>query len=396
MQELFIDSKDNKKTIALVENGKLQELYEEDESQKRIEGNIYLGKVKDVLPGMQAAFVDIGEEKNTFIHIKDIVPKASAVTGNKNEKLENYNIKDYVKRDDTILVQVKKDTVSTKGARVTTHMHITGRFVVLLPENKFITVSQKIENEKEKERLINIVKEQIGNKKLGVIIRTAAEEKTEEVIINDIKNTLKKLEYIIKESKEENNAPKVIVKNETILEKILLDLMDNKLEKIVVNDNKTEELIKRKINETYGSTQVKIELKEGNILDTYDVNDQIEKLQNRKIWLKCGGFITIDKTEALTAIDVNSGKFTGKENLEQTVLKVNKEASIEIAKQLRLRDIGGIIVIDFIDMFEEKSKEEVIETLREELKKDRAKTQIMEFTKLNLLEMTRKHMFSGE
>lgn len=396
MQELFIDCKDNKKTIALVENGKLQELYEEDETQKRMEGNIYLGRVKDVLPGMQAAFVDIGEGKNTFIHIKDIVPKVSVVTGNKNENLENYDIKKYIKRDDTILVQVKKDSVSTKGARVTTHMHITGRFVVLLPENKFITVSQKIENEKEKQRLVDIIKEEIGDKKLGVIIRTAAEGKSKEAIINDIKNTLKKLEYIIKESKEEKNVPKVILKNDTILGKILLDLMDNKLEKIVVNDKNTMELIKQKIDENYDNTKVKIELKEGNILDTYDVNDQIEKLQNRKIWLKCGGFITIDKTEALTAIDVNSGKFTGKENLEQTVLKVNKEASAEIAKQLRLRDIGGIIVIDFIDMFEEKSKQEVIETLKEELKKDRAKTQIMEFTKLNLLEMTRKHMFSGE
>lgn len=396
MRELFIDKKNNKKVIALVENGKLQELYEEDENQKRMEGNIYLGKVKDVLPGMQAAFVDIGEGKNTFIHIKDIVPKASNITGNKNENLENYNIKNYVKRDDTILVQVKKDSISTKGARATTHIHITGRFVVLLPENEFITVSQKIEKKNEKERLINIVKEGIGNKKIGVIIRTAAEGKEKELIINDIKNTLKKLEYIIKQSKETKNVPRVILKSDTILEKILLDLMDNNLERIIVNNKATMELINQKVKENYDNSKVKIESREGNILDTYDIAEQIEKMQNRKIWLRCGGFITIDKTEALTAIDVNSGKFTGKENLEQTVLKVNKEASIEIAKQLRLRDIGGIIIIDYIDMNEQKSKEEVIETLKESLKQDRAKTQIMEFTKLNLLEMTRKHMFSND
>lgn len=396
MKELFIDSKNNKKIIALVENGKLQELYEECETQKRIEGNIYVGKVKDVLPGMQAAFVDIGEEKNTFIHIKDILPKVSNVTGNKNENLENYNIKDYLKKDEKILVQVKKDSVSTKGARVTTHMHITGRFVVVLPENKFITVSQKIEKEKERQRLIEIAKEVIGNKKIGIIIRTAAEGKEKELIVNDIKNTLNKLENIVKESKEEKKFPRVILKNDTILEKILLDLMDNNLDRITVNNKTTMELIEKKIKEHYDNSKVKVELKQGNILNTYDIDDQIEKMQNRKIWLRCGGFITIDKTEALTAIDVNSGKFTGKENLEQTVLKVNKEASVEIAKQLRLRDIGGIIIIDYIDMNEQKSKEEVIETLRENLKQDRAKTQIMEFTKLNLLEMTRKHMFSND
>ena len=391
-----MDSKKDKKVIALVENGKLQELYEEDENQKRIEGNIYVGKVKDVLPGMQAAFVDIGERKNTFIHIKDILPKVSNITGNKNENLENYNIKDYIKKDDKILVQVKKDSISTKGARVTTHMHITGRFVVVLPENEFITVSQKIEKEKERQRLIDITKEAIGNKKVGIIIRTAAEGKEKELIIKDIENSIKKLENIIKQSKEIKEVPKVILKSDTILEKILLDLMDNKLERIIVNNKNIMQLIEAKIKENYDNSKVKIELKEGNILNTYDIDDQIEKMQNRKIWLRCGGFITIDKTEALTAIDVNSGKFTGKENLEQTVLKVNKEASVEIAKQLRLRDIGGIIIIDYIDMNEQKSKEEVIETLKENLKQDRAKTQIMEFTKLNLLEMTRKHMFSND
>ena len=172
--------------------------------------------------------------------------------------------------------------------------------------------------------------------------------------------------------------------------------MDNKLERILTNSDEILKIIKEKINKIDSNSNIKLELKKDGVLNVYDIENQIEKLKNRKIWLKCCGFITIDKTEALTAIDVNSGKFIGKENLEQTVLKVNKEASIEIAKQLRLRDIGGIIIIDFIDMFEEKSKQEIIQKLKEELKRDRAKTQVLEFTKLNLLEMTRKHMFSND
>ena len=173
-------------------------------------------------------------------------------------------------------------------------------------------------------------------------------------------------------------------------------MIDNNLDRIVVNDKKVMDQVKENILKINENSKVKIELQEKNILDTYELNSQIEKLENRKIWLKCGGFITIDKTEALTAIDVNSGKFTGNKNLEATVLKVNKEASVEIAKQLRLRDIGGIIVIDYIDMFEEKSRQEVINILKDNLKNDRAKVQVLEFTKLGLLEMTRKHMFSGE
>lgn len=398
MREILISKKDDKKTIALLEDYELKEVYEEKEDSNRLEGNIYLGIVKDILPGMQAAFVDIGQDKNTFIHIKDLLPKVSKVTGNKNEDLEQYNIKDYIKKEDNILVQVKKDSTSLKGAKVSTDIHIPGRFVVLLPKDKFITISQKIENEEERKRLTKIAKQTI-NDEVGLIIRTASENKDEELIKNDIIQTLERWKKIKNkvESIGKTKTPQVLYENRSIIEKILLDTVDNGIEKIIVDDKEIYKKVEEILNNIDINNKVKLELNnQDNLLDRYDTNDQIEKAKARKIWLKCGGFITIDKTEALTAIDVNSGKFTGKQKLEQTVLKVNEEASIEIAKQLRLRDIGGIIIIDYIDMQEKESREKVLETLKQELKKDRSKTQIIEFTKLNLLEMTRKHMFSAE
>lgn len=397
MQELIVVQKQDLKEISILEDGVLKEYYKEKEEKKRLEGNIYIGKVTDVLIGMQAAFVDIGTEKNAFLHIRDILPKKSNVTGNKEEELENYKIKDYIKPNQKVLVQVKKDSNNIKGARVSTNIQIAGRFVVILPENDFITVSQKIENEEERNRLISIVESVKNDKKIGIIIRTAAKGKEESKIKKDIENTLKELENIQKEFlNSDDKVPKIIKKNDTILEKILLDIADNKLEKIYANNKELQKEIEQILKRLQEDVTIKVELVEEGLENKYDLNSQIEKISNRKIWLKCGGFITIDKTEALTAIDVNSGKFTGKENIEKTALKVNKEASIEIAKQLRLRDIGGIIIIDYIDMNEETSREEIIELLKENLKNDRAKTQVMEFTKLSLLEITRKHMFSEE
>lgn len=396
MKDLIVIQHEKEKEICLLENGELKEYYKENEIKKRLEGNIYVGKVINILPAMQVAFIDIGQKKNAFLHIKDLLPKQSNVTGNKEENLENYKIKDYIKQNQSILVQVKKDSNEIKGARVSTNIQISGKFVVLLPENDFITVSQKICNGTEKNRLINIVKEVKKDKKIGIIIRTAAEGKEEKLIKEDIKSTLQKLDEILKKYEEQANLSKVdtLYEMDTILQKILLDIADNNLDKIYTNNKETQKEITNILEEN--NSKVNVELKEDNIENLYDLTKQIEKTNKRKIWLSCGGFITIDKTEALTAIDVNSGKFTGKQNLENTILKVNKEASIEIAKQLRLRDISGIIIIDYIDMQEEKSKEEVIKTLTESLKEDRAKTQIMQFTKLNLLEMTRKHIFSKE
>ena len=396
MQELLVNTNNEKTNILLVENGKLIEKYEEQPEQERLEGNIYIGIVENVLPGMQAAFVNIGKEKNTFIHIRDVIPKVSNETGNKNENFEKYDIKDYLKPKMPILVQIRKDSTNKKGARISAHLSIPGRFIVLMPNEKFITISQKINDEKERERLKNILKNNLP-KNYGAIIRTSAENQKEEDILKDIQkiiNISKKIQDEYNSLKQKNPLnPKLLYKSEGILEKIITDLIDQDLQKIYVDNKDIYDSVNKKLKEE--NKQIVVQLEE-NILNKYDLKTQLEQLENRKIWLKCGGFITIDKTEALTAIDVNSGKYTGKKDLEQTIFTVNKEATIEIAKQLRLRDIGGIIIIDYIDMQNKENEEKIIELLKENLKKDRSKTQIAGFSKLNLLEMTRKHMCSND
>ena len=396
MQELLVDVKDNKKEILLIENGKLIEKYEEH-GQERIEGNIYIGIVENVLPGMQAAFVNIGKDKNTFIHIRDVIPKVSNETGNKNEDFTDYNIKDYLKIGMPILVQVKKDSTNKKGARISTHLSIPGRFSVIMPKENFITISQKINDEDERNRLKEIVRKNIPEG-YGAIIRTSAESKNEAEIVEDLKKNIAKYEKIQKEynkeiQKGQKVETKLLYQSEGIIQRLLIDLIDQDLYRIVTNDKATYDMIDKKLKEE--KLDIKLDL-EDNLIEKYNLGKQLEELNNRKIWLKCGGFITIDKTEALTAIDVNSGKYTGKRDLEQTIFTVNKEATIEIAKQLRLRDIGGIIIIDYIDMQSKENEEKIIELFKENLKKDRSKTQIVGFSKLNLLEMTRKHMCSND
>lgn len=401
MREILVNvDEQNNKTIVVVENGKLIEKYQENYEEERLEGNIYLGKVENVLLGMQAAFVDIGKEKNTFIHIRDIIPKASNETGNKNEPLNKHNIKNYIKTGMPILVQIKKDATSKKGARVSTHINLSGRYAVLMPNSNFITISKKIEKETEKNRLLKIVKE-IVPQNYGIIIRTSAEEKSEEEIKRDINNLIITWQEIVnkyeKVKKQTTFTPQLIYKNQGIIEKLIIDLIDQDLSKVIVNEEKTYENIKKVLEKIALETDVKVELKkEKNILNIYEIQEQLEKANNRKIWLKCGGFITIDKTEALTAIDVNSGKYVGTKDLEKTIFTVNKEATIEITKQIRLRDIGGIIIIDYIDMENKEDKAKILEILEENLKKDRSKTQVIGFTPLDLLEMTRKHMWSND
>lgn len=391
MQELIINRKEASTIYTMVENGIVIEKYEEIKEKSRIEGNIYIAKIEDVLPGMQAAFVDIGTNKNAFIHLKDMLPKQDEKMVNIDEMLKQNEIINIAKRNTNILVQVKRDATNQKGARVSTHLNLPSRFVVLLPNTKFITISQKIEDEKERERLIQIVKP-ILPPNVGVIIRTSAIGKTKEEIQKDMQRITKKWEEIQQKVKEYKDVkPILIEENLETLEKLVIDFIDQQLEKIIVNDKQIYNKTKNILNSIEETGKIELEYKE-DVSNIYDIEEQLIKSNNRKIWLKCGGFITIDKTEALTAIDVNSGKYIGTKNLEQTVLKVNKEASIEIAKQLRLRNIGGIIVIDYIDMKEENSKNEIIKILEDNLKKDRAKTQIAGFTKMNLLEMTRKQL----
>lgn len=396
MLELIINKEIDKKSIMLVENGILLEKHEEHENHQRLEGNIYCGKVQNVLSGMQSAFIDIGDKRNTFIRLKDILPKEDETKTDINNRVIKSNIRDLVKTDMKILVQVKRDGTESKGARVSTHINLPGRFVVFMPNSNFVTVSQKIEDDKEKDRLINIVKS-ILPKDTGAIIRTSSQNLDQELIKKDLESLIKKWKSIKKDYDEHKlNGPKLIYDNKALLRRTLIDVVDQNLNRVIVNDKKTYKDVSDILKSMDMNEHIELELREEDLLEMYSLRSQLEKTENRKIWLKCGGFITIDRTEALTAIDVNTGKYVGTKSLEQTVFKVNKEATTEIAKQLRLRDIGGIIIIDYIDMHEEKNKEEIVDLLTENLKKDRTKSQILGFTKLNLLEMTRKNMCNND
>ena len=397
MLEIIINKEPNKKSIMLVENGILVEKHEEHRNRQRLEGNIYCGKVQNVLEGMQSAFIDIGDEKNTFIRLKDILPKEDESKNDEQYKLPNCNIKDIIKSGDKILVQVKRDGTESKGARVSTHINLPGRFIVFMPNSNFITVSQKIEDKNERNRLINIVKE-ILPENTGAIVRTSSEKIDGDSIKTDLENLIKKWKNIKKQYDEHKlNGPKILYDNKALLRRTLIDVVDRNLNRVIVNDIKTYKDVNEILKSMNMQEVIKLDLKDNeDLLDLYSVREQLEKMDNRKIWLKSGGFITIDKTEALTAIDVNTGKYTGNKDLENTVFKVNKEASFEIAKQLRLRDIGGIIIIDYIDMHNDENKNGILKLLTQELKKDRTKSQILGFTKLNLLEMTRKNMCNND
>lgn len=384
-KELVICDYNNKKLIALFEDDELVERYEEDENDKSIEGNIYVGKVQNILTGLQSAFVNIGEKRNAFIHVKDVLPKVDIT------KEDNINVKpinELIKPGEPLIVEVKKEAVDKKGPRLSTHITLTSRLIVFMPNATFITVSQKIESKEERDRLKAIVEKYIPEG-TGAIIRTVAEGKTEEEIKEDILKTVDKWKMI--QNRQIEKIPQKIYDKGGVLKKTVVDLVDSNLNRIVVENEEDYEKIENILNEIGSDSKLEIdpEIKLKN-----NFSKQIEESKNVKIWLKSGAFITIEKTEALVAIDVNSGKFIGKKDVEETIKAVNIEAAKEISKQIRLRDISGIIIIDFIDMKLDESKEAVINEIIKESKKDRSKIQVEEFTKLNLMEITRKHINS--
>lgn len=392
MKEILLSHNNKGTTVALLENGILIEKYEDIENKNYLEEKIYLGVIKDILPGMQAAFVDIGEEKNTFIHLKDILPKIDIT---KQQEQNEKSISQVVKQGDKLLVQVKRDATSIKGAKVSTHISLANRLTVLMPETEIITASQKIEDETERKRLISIVKKVIPAN-YGAIIRTSCIGKSEEELEKDLYESIERWKRI-KEKERTAKAPSVIDENNSFIKKMIIDLIEKDISRIIVNDKNNLQEIEEILKGIESHKEINVELRENeDILKIYDTYTQIEKAKFRKIYLRCGGFITIERTEALTAIDVNSGKYIGKKDVEETILKVNKEATIEIARQLRLRDIGGVVIIDYIDMATNEHKKEIEELLNKELKKDRSKTQVIGFSKLNLLEMTRKHIRGEE
>lgn len=387
-KEILVDANAFSMRVSVVENGSPVELYVEQEGTERLVGNIYNGKVQNVLPGMQAAFIDIGLERNAFLYAGD-VNMADEDEDDEEKPRESLNIKELLRPGQTIMVQVAKDPVGTKGARVTTHITLAGRSLVLMPTMDYVGVSRRIDKEEERNRLKKILHD-IKPKDMGIIVRTASAGKTRENFQDDI-DALTKLYSEIEHKARTQKAPCLLHAEQSLLFRTVRDLLMKDVDRMFVNDRETYEQIRSLADIMAPKLKPRILLKESDALfERYDTENKIDNALSRKVWVKNGSYIIIDRTEALTCIDVNTGKFVGKDNLEKTITSTNCEAAAEIARQLRLRDIGGIIIIDFIDMEKESNRALVLNTLKNALKEDHTRTHVFGFTHLGLVEMSRK------
>lgn len=391
-EEILINVTPRETRVAIVENGVLNEIFIERASRRGIVGNIYLGRVSRVLPGMQAAFVDINLERTAFLHASDIVPR-QPVNGNGGEKPDVVeDIQKLVHQGQDLLVQVVKDPLGTKGARLTTHLSVAARFLVFMPGEVHIGVSQKIEGEDERQRLRDLVirlSEEFGQG--GYIVRTVAEGVSEQELRSDMV-FLHKLWTELKERASNSEPGTLIHEDLPLAMRTMRDQVDVGIEKVRIDSRENYEKAKRFAEKFIPETASRIEYYPGErpIFDLYNIEDEIQKALANKVQLKSGGYLIIDQTEAMTTIDVNTGAFVGHRNLEETIFKTNLEATQAIARQLRLRNLGGIIILDFIDMTDTEHRDQVMRALEKSLERDRAKSHICEVSSLGLVEMTRK------
>jgi ribonuclease G len=405
-KELVINTTSHETRVAILENGHIAELYIERYRERGIVGNIYKGRVIRVLPGMQAAFVDVGLEKAAFLYVADVLDEMEAVEqfieggGHHDKPAEEMPeqraplppIEDLLQEGQEILVQVAKEPIGTKGARITSHVSLPGRNLVYMPTVDHVGVSGRVKKEEEKTRLRQVI-ETIRPKGTGFIVRTAAEGKSEDDLRADME-FLAGLWQDVTRRRENRSAPCLIHSDLDVTSKVLRDILSEDIDRIVVDSQEEYDKIVRFIGTFMPKLKYFIELYEDDepIFDAFGLEVEIARALGRKVWLKSGGYIIIEQTEALTAVDVNTGRYVGKHNLEDTILKTNLEAVKEIAFQLRLRNIGGLIIIDFIDMDKELHREKVQSALEDALKSDRSKTNILKISELGLVEMTRKRV----
>jgi ribonuclease G len=385
LKQLIVHGMPELTQAALLDQGRLVEVHSQYPLDKQRAGSIYMGRVVNVLSGMQAAFVDIGLAKNGFLYIDDLLP----VHLDKQPKLKP-SITELAEVGQTVMVQVSKDEEGTKGARVTTHYSIPGRWVVYMPDADYIAISRKIEDDSERLRLKQII-ESVRRPGEGLIVRTGAHGQTEEAIWQDLQDLREQWQSILSKS-EVSVVPSQIYQDLDLLPRLARDVITGDVVEICIDDNSIYQELKSLLNKRGPQWKGKITYYEGNppLFDRYGITEELKRGFRRKIWLPSGGYLIFDQTEALTVIDVNTGKYTGEVNLEQTVFDTNCEAAQEIPRLLRLRNIRGIVIIDFIDMNLEANRNTVMELVTQAARKDRSKTVVVGWTKLGLLEMTRK------
>ncbi len=408
-QEIIINSTPQQIRVALLEEGQVAEVSIERRKHKGIVGNIYKGRVSKVLPGMQAAFVDIGLKKDAFLYVLDVYDhleddededelsddeqaEEQPAPRPKRKSRRRPPIQELLKPGQEVLVQVSKEPLGTKGARVTCHISLPGRYIVFMPTVEHIGVSRKIESHAERTRLRKIIKK-VRIPSCGFIVRTAGEGMEESDIAADVEFLTRLWKTILQKS-EPAKAPALVHEDLNLILRTVRDQFTEKVDKLILDDEEDHRRVAEFTEATMPelSDRIRLFVKDLPIFDHYGIEKALEKALQRKVWLKSGGYLVIDRTEALVAIDVNTGKYVGKKNLEDTIARTNIEAAKEVARQVRLRDLGGIIIVDFIDMENEDNKRRVVSTLERELTKDRARTNVLELTELGLVQMTRKRV----
>jgi ribonuclease G len=386
-KQILVSAEPNELKVAVLEQGRLCEIYVERKGRRPLAGNIYKGKVENVLPGMEAAFVDIGLEKNGFLYVEEVMVHEDP---DKRPK----KISQMLRSGQEILVQIVKDPMGTKGARLTTQLSIPGRFLVYVPDGDSIGVSRRLPDE-ERQRLRQLCRE-LDVQKAGLIVRTAAEGVSKKELTADLR-FLEKMWQTVQTREKNAAAPALLYSEAEVSLKVIRDIFNEDFERVLVDSRKEYDKIRSFLKKTTPKRAERVDLYQGSkpLLQTYGVDEELKKALQRRVELPSGGYLVIEHTEALTIIDVNTGRYVGRTRLEDTILKTNMEACSEVVRQLRLRDIGGIIIIDFIDMARPRNRQLVLDTLGKELESDRTKTYIVELSPLGLVEMTRQNVTEG-
>ncbi|MBO8128598.1 MAG: Rne/Rng family ribonuclease [Peptococcaceae bacterium] len=381
-KEIIASMRNETTWVALLENGVPVELYIEPAQEFCLVGSVFKGRVENVLPGIEAAFVDIGLDRNAFLYVNDVLPLQP-------QGKRHPSIKELIRPGQEIMVQVAKDPLGSKGPRVTMRVNLPGRFTVLMPTVNHLGISRRIEDEEERERLRALIN-RIKPDGMGIIVRTAARGVDGETLKEDI-DLLCSLWRDIQAKASTVSAPSTLYRERSLLARTIRDLFTEEVDRMVVDSEAYHRKVINMLDGVDAGLEKRVVLeKRADLFEYYGVNQEISKALERRVWLRCGGYLIFDQTEALTVIDVNTGKYTGRIDLEDTVFKTNIDAAVEIVRQLRLRNLGGIIIIDFIDMSTEEHRNKVLEVLAEEIKKDRRRTHIMGLTQLGLVELTRK------
>ena len=401
-REIVINATKHESRIAVLDEGQVVELWVERTRQRTIVGNIYKGRVTKVLPGMQSAFVDLGLDRDAFLYVSDVLDEFEEYENEASLDLHpddvpqprvEASIADLLREGQEIVVQVSKDTIAGKGARITSHITLPGRFLVYMPTVNHIGVSRRIESEEERVRLKHVL-EQIRPAGIGgFIVRTAGEGRDEEEFRADLRY-LTELWDQIRRRAEKASAPSAIHHDLDLVLRTIRDVLSPEFKTVWVDSVEQYQRVVEFLDQIQPNlvSRVRLYRREEPIFDDFGIEPEIAKALKSKVWLKSGGYIVINQTEALVAIDVNTGKYVGKRNLEETVFKTNLEAAKEIVRQIRLRDLGGIIVLDFIDMEEANNRDALFQALESEVKKDRSKTKVLQISEFGLIEMTRKRV----